>query len=74
MGIDHTQRVRLSFSFSQIFYQLIVKIPTCTDQAIGGVVGKLIGGIVFIDQGRQADGFVVLVANALTFGVLAAAG
>ena len=42
------------------------------DQAIGGVVGELVSGIVFVDQCGEANGLVVVVANALAFGVLAA--
>ncbi|MND90076.1 hypothetical protein D3C80_821520 [compost metagenome] len=47
--------------------------PHLFAQPIRGIVGKAVGGVVFIDQRRQAQGLVVLVSNALAFGVLTAA-
>jgi hypothetical protein len=36
------------------------------------VVGKLVGGVVFVDQCGEMNGFVILVTNTLAFGVLEA--
>ena len=43
------------------------------DQPVGRIVGKLVRGVVFVDQCGQANGRVVLVADALAIGVLTAA-
>lgn len=43
------------------------------NQSVGSIVGKLVNGIVFLDQRGQADGLVVFVANALALGVPTAA-
>ena len=43
------------------------------DQTIGRVVGELVRRVVFVDQRGQANGLVLFVADALAFGVLAAA-
>jgi len=42
------------------------------DQPIRGIVGKAISRVVFVDEGSQSNRFVVLVTDALAFGVLAA--
>lgn len=44
------------------------------DQTIRGVVGKLVGCVVFVDQCGETNRLVVVVTNALAFGILAAAG
>jgi hypothetical protein len=43
------------------------------DQPVGRIVGELVRRVVFVDQRGQANRRVVFVANALAFGVLAAA-
>jgi hypothetical protein len=43
------------------------------DQPVGRIVGELVRRVVFVDQCRQANRRVVLVADALALGVLAAA-
>ncbi|KUR38728.1 hypothetical protein PST407_04667 [Pseudomonas syringae pv. tomato] len=39
------------------------------DQAVGIVVGEVVGGVVFVGQGDEADGLVVLVGNGFALGV-----
>ncbi|KTB97833.1 hypothetical protein AO387_25750 [Pseudomonas syringae ICMP 11168] len=40
------------------------------DQAVGVVVGKAVGRIVFVGQGDEANGLVVFVGDGLAFGIL----
>ena len=48
--------------------------PHLFAQTIRRVVGEAIAGVVFVDQGRQANSFVVLIAHPFPIGVLACAG
>jgi len=44
--------------------------PHFFSQAVRGIVGKAVCGIVLVDQRRQADGLVVLITNSLPLGIL----
>ncbi|KPZ26030.1 hypothetical protein ALO38_200076 [Pseudomonas coronafaciens pv. zizaniae] len=44
------------------------------DQAVGVVVGKGVGGVVFVGQCCETDGLVVLIGNGFAFGVFASGG
>ena len=44
------------------------------DQAVGIVVGKAVGGVVFVGQGDEANGLVVFVGDGLPFGILSPFG